>query len=100
MLAVDLGEKTGKTPEAMGADHTYEWKDLVAETKEGQSNTAANKEYDINSAAAWAHMDLCEALAPAEARRNNWSQKIRWTLKPASIKSWTCWITPSGSERA
>ncbi len=54
----------------------------MVETKEDHKKSAANREYDINLAAAWMHVKLCEALVLAEGRleRWKWSQKYDGVL--------------------
>ena len=59
----------------------YEWKDLIAEAKRGGKESASDgKDYDANSAAAWMHMMLCDALMVAEGKTpsHEWSYRVRW----------------------
>ncbi len=74
--------RSEQTPEAMGADHTYEWKDLVSETKGGHKETAASKDHDVNTAAAWARVKLYEALALAEGRQETEPEDAMTGLTP------------------
>ncbi len=81
MAAAELAEATGQDPGGLGQPYAYESKDLIAEVKSGNKGFSKDgKEYDVNAAAAWMHMRLCEALAVAEGRvqLSEWSWIIRW----------------------
>ncbi len=80
MAADELAESTGEEMGGLGQPYDYEWKDLIAEAKRGcKENSSDGKDYDANSAAAWMHMRLCDALIIAEGKTppHEWSHRIR-----------------------